>query len=209
MNDITIPPEATTICKKWEGYHKKLADGRAAPYLCPARVATIGIGTTIYPDGRKVSMKDDPISEAQAEACLSSDLMRKYAPAVHRAIKVQMHPWMWAACYSLAYNIGTGAFAKSTLVLRINAQRWSECPEAFRRYKIGGGRVLTGLLARRTDEAALFMRGVAKLAEVNAPKPVAPTQKAPASVDEGPWWAAVVQGILNGIRGPGGIPVPA
>ena len=37
------------LIKKYEGYSSK-------PYLCPAGVATIGYGTTVYPNGKKVSM---------------------------------------------------------------------------------------------------------------------------------------------------------
>jgi lysozyme len=201
------PPEGVAMCERWEGWHKALPDGRAKPYLCPAKVPTLGFGSTYYLDGTKVKLTDDAITKEVGRQLLLRQLVG-YAAGVDRVIKVKMHPWMRAACISLAYNIGTGAFAKSTLVRMINAKRWSECPAAFKRYKIGGGRVLTGLLARRTDEAALFMRGVAKLTEVSTTKLVnIPTQKAPAVVDEGPWWAQIVRGILDGLGGRA--PVPA
>lgn len=194
---MTIPPEALTIIKRWEGYHKRLSDGRAAPYLCPAKVATCGWGTTVWPGGRKVSMQDEPITAEYADQCLLSDIERKYGPPVRRAIKVEMHPLMWAACYSLAYNIGTGAFAKSTLVRRINAREWASCPAAFKMYRIGGGRVLTGLVKRRADEAALFMQGVAKLSNTPINPPPAATLTAD-SAAEG-FWAKVIRGILSGL----------
>ena len=53
------------LIKKYEGFSSK-------PYLCPAGVATIGYGTTRYPDGTKVSMVDEPITEEQATAYLNS-----------------------------------------------------------------------------------------------------------------------------------------
>lgn len=34
------------------------------PYLCSAKVATIGYGNTFYPSGKKVTMQDQPISLA-------------------------------------------------------------------------------------------------------------------------------------------------
>lgn len=37
------------------------------PYLCSAGVPTIGYGSTMYPNGRKVTMKDPPISLQRAE----------------------------------------------------------------------------------------------------------------------------------------------
>jgi lysozyme len=204
MERVT-PPEGVDLCIRWEGWHKALPDGRAKPYLCPARVPTIGYGSTYWEDGTKVRLTDDAITKEVGRQLLLRQL-QNYANAVYRAIKVAMSPQMWAACISLAYNIGTGAFAKSTLVRRINARDWAGCPEAFKRYKIGGGRILTGLLNRRIDEAGLFMRGVVEMLKKPAPAAApAPTQKAPA-VDEGPWWAQVVRGILDGLGGRAAVP---
>jgi lysozyme len=197
---MDTPKEGIAVICKWEGFHRRLPDGRAAPYLCPAKKVTIAYGATYWLDGRPIKMTDDAITEEVGKQLLLRQL-QNYSAAVDRAIKVPIHPYMRAAAISLCYNIGTGAFAKSTLARRINAREWSGCTEAFCRYKIGGGRVLTGLLARRQDEAGLFMRGVVEMLKkpASAAAP-APTQKAPA-VDEGPWWAQVVRGILDGLGG--------
>jgi lysozyme len=199
MAGLATPPEGIAMCERWEGWHKALPDGRAKPYFCPAKVATIGFGTTYWDDGRSVKISDDAITKEVGRQLLLRQLQR-YADCVDRTIKVKMHPWMRASCVSLAYNIGTGAFAKSTLARRINAREWSGCPEAFKRYKIGGGRVLTGLLARRTDEAALFMRGVAKLTEVPAVT-ATPAQKTQTLSGVAPesFWEKIVRGILEGL----------
>jgi lysozyme len=144
-------------------------------------------------------MTDEAITREVGEQLLRRQL-QSYAACVDRTIKVKMHPWMRAACISLCYNIGTSAFAKSTLARRINAREWVGCPEAFKRYKIGGGRILTGLLSRRTDEAALFMRGVAKLSEVPAPQPAGIAHAPAASPGEAPsWWQQIIRGILDGL----------
>ena len=65
-----------SIIKKWEGFRSK-------PYLCPAGVATIGYGSTVYPDGRAVSLRDPSITEAQAVEILAATLV-KYEDAVRR-----------------------------------------------------------------------------------------------------------------------------
>ncbi len=41
------------LIKSFEGFSSK-------PYLCPAKIPTIGYGATFYPDGKKVTMKDSP-----------------------------------------------------------------------------------------------------------------------------------------------------
>jgi lysozyme len=199
MAGLATPPEGIAMCERWEGWHKALPDGRAKPYFCPAKVATIGFGTTYWDDGRPVKISDDAITREVGRQLLLRQLQR-YADCVDRTIKVKMHPWSRAACISLAYNIGTAAFAKSTAARRINAREWSGVPEAFKRYKIGGGKILTGLLSRRTDEAALFMRGVAKLTEspVAAATPAEKAQILSGPEREG-FWAKVARGILTGL----------
>ena len=37
---------AAALCREFEGF-------RAAPYLCPAGVPTVGYGATYYADGRR------------------------------------------------------------------------------------------------------------------------------------------------------------
>lgn len=205
MAGLDTPVEGIALCEKWEGWHKALPDGRAKPYLCPAKVPTIGFGTTYYLDGRKVKLSDDAITKEVGRQLLLRQL-QTYAACVDRVIKVSVHPWMRAACISLCYNIGTAGFAKSTLVRRINAREWSGCTEAFCRYKIGGGRVLTGLLSRRKDEAALFMRGVAQL--ITAPaatKPAVPTLVSSDASES--IWSKIIRGILGGLPQPA--PTPA
>src|SRR6187549_2847096 len=123
MAGLATPPEGIAMCEKWEGWHKALPDGRAKPYLCPARVPTIGFGSTYWDDGRKVKLTDDAITKEVGRQLLLRQL-QSYAACVDRTIKVKMHPWMRAACISLCYNIGTGAFAKSTLARRVNAREW-------------------------------------------------------------------------------------
>ena len=157
-----IVPEARKLVEDFEGYHKKLSDGRAAPYLCPARVATLGFGTTYYEGGRKVKMSDPPITRERAQQLLSNQLL-SYAFAVDKGVKTSMHSLMRGSLTSFTYNVGTGAFAKSTLLRMVNQQRWSEVPRAFMMYRMGGGRVLAGLERRRKAESIMFMAGVKAL----------------------------------------------
>lgn len=51
---------------------------RSEPYLCPANVATIGYGTTIYPNGLRVSLNDKPISEDLAKVYLLDNIHYNY-----------------------------------------------------------------------------------------------------------------------------------
>jgi len=62
------------LIKHYEGLSLK-------PYLCPAKVPTIGYGSTTYHDGSKVLMGDPPITEAGAEQLLR-DTLQKFEQGV-------------------------------------------------------------------------------------------------------------------------------
>lgn len=148
---------ATELCRRFEGFCAK-------PYLCPAGVATIGYGSTYYPSGRKVTLQDDPVSEAHARAMLVHELMQTYAPGVIRqcpgllSLALATSDWRKLnAIVDFSYNLGLGRLQTSTLKRKLNAQDWPGAREQLALWVRGGGRVLPGLVARRKAEAALLV----------------------------------------------------
>ncbi len=158
---MTIPREAVALIWQAEGYHRKLPDGRAAPYLCPANVPTIGLGSTFYEDGRRVTLADAPITRERAEALFWFEANRRERD-VDRLCP-GLPPLARGALVSFAYNFGSGALAASTLRRLINARRYSEVPRELARWRHAAGVVQPGLVRRRAAEADLFMRGVSLL----------------------------------------------
>jgi lysozyme len=146
------------IIKHYEGFYKN-------PYLCPAGVPTIGYGTTMYDDGKKVSLRDPAISEADATEQLQHEV-NKIALTVNNAVKSKIEQHQFDALVSFAYNLGTGALKGSTLLKLINQEitsnaNWKKTITAefqkWCRAKVKGKSVvLKGLLSRRTTEALLF-----------------------------------------------------
>lgn len=63
------------------------------------------------------------------------------------------------AYVSLTYNIGAGAFCKSTLVKRLNAGDYAGACAEIKRWDKMGGKVLRGLTARREREYQMCVRG--------------------------------------------------
>jgi lysozyme len=141
------------LIKSFEGLHLK-------PYLCPAKVPTIGYGTIRYPNGTPVSLKDKPITEKQAEEYLMHDV-NKIAAGVQKLIKVNVNDNEFAALVSFAYNVGLAAFSGSTLLrlLNSNANRVAVADQLLRWNK-AGGKELAGLTRRRQAERALFLQPV-------------------------------------------------
>ena len=141
---------AASLCKQFEGFRSK-------PYLCPAGVPTLGFGSTYYADGRKVALTDPPISEPDATVLLLHELHHTYLPGVLRNCPVLLTDEKKCnAIVDFAYNLGTGRLQTSTLKRKINSGSWEEAKEQLLLWTKGGGRVLPGLVKRRTAECRLL-----------------------------------------------------
>ncbi len=119
-------------------------------------VWTIGFGTTIYPNGIRVK-KGDTCTEAQAKAYMAYDL-KKFESTVNSAVTVPLNQNQFDALVSLAYNIGIGAFSKSTLVKKLNAGDIRGAVEQFDVWVNAGGKRMQGLVNRRAKEKEVFLK---------------------------------------------------
>jgi lysozyme len=140
--------QGLAIIKKHEGL-------RLSSYLCPAGVPTIGYGNTRYPDGRKVILGEKLSSEKEATQLLLASL-ESFEAAVNRHLP-NLNQCQFDALVSFTYNVGTGAFIKSTLLkkAKVNPADPSILDE-FQKWVRGGGKVLPGLVTRRREEANLY-----------------------------------------------------
>ena len=139
----------TSLIREFEGF-------MASAYLCPANVWTIGIGTTVYPNGAKVK-KGDKCTEEQALEYLQHDL-KSFEKTVNDSVKVDLTQNQFDALVSLTYNIGSTAFKNSTLLKKLNAKDYAGAADQFLVWNKGGGKVLKGLVRRRDAERALFLK---------------------------------------------------
>ena len=119
-------------------------------------VWTIGFGTTVYPHGIRVK-KGDTCTEAQAKAYMAYDL-KKFESAVNNVVTVPLNQNQFDALVSLAYNIGTSAFSKSTLVKKLNADDSRGAAEQFDVWVNAGGKRMQGLVNRRAKENEVFLK---------------------------------------------------
>lgn len=124
----------------------------------PGDVPTIGYGQTYYADGSKVKM-GDKITKTEAQKQLELLTRKNYAGKIAACVKVPLSQNEFDAYVSLAYNIGTNAFCKSTLVKKLNAKDYVGACSQILRWNKAGGRVLKGLDNRRRQEYRLCMTG--------------------------------------------------
>lgn len=132
---------------------------RSTAYLPHADdVPTIGYGQTYYTNGRKVKL-GDKITEASARNELGILVEKDFVYKIAQCVEAPLTEGEFAAYVSLAYNIGTSAFCKSTLVKKLNRRDYNGACSEILRWNRSGGRVLAGLQKRRFKEYQICMMG--------------------------------------------------
>lgn len=136
---------------KFEGFSSK-------PYLDSVGVPTIGYGSTIYPNGKAVTMKDPAITEKDGLTYLLYHNDKRDSAYINKLLP-ELTQTEYDAIASFVYNLGH-VLDKSTLLNRI--QSGVSCnliEDAFKMWDKAGGKVLAGLLKRRTAEGELYCKG--------------------------------------------------
>lgn len=147
-DEMHVSPSGVDLICNFEGLRLKAYDDGVG-------VWTIGFGTTKYPNGIRVK-KGDTCTLDQAKAYMQNDL-KSFEQTVNKAVTVQLNQNQFDALVSLAYNIGTNAFSKSTLVKKLNANDIRGAADQFDVWVNAGGKRMQGLVNRRAREKALFI----------------------------------------------------
>jgi lysozyme len=122
---------------------------RYKAYLDPVGIPTICSGST---PGVKLGMTE---TSAGCQERLRLDV-GVAGKALAACATVKLTQAQYDALVSLTYNIGSGAFCKSTLVRKLNAGDCLGASREFPRWNRAGGRVLNGLTTRRIAEGEVF-----------------------------------------------------
>lgn len=96
------------------------------------------------------------ITKEQAEALLQAHL-DKLSDQVDELVTVELEQHQFDALVSLAYNIGIGAFRRSTLLRKLNEGDFKGAANQFTRWVYANGQRLPGLKRRRIAERDLFL----------------------------------------------------
>ena len=124
-------------------------------YRSEAYKDAVGIPTLGFGETAGVKMGDKTTPERALVQLLEST--EKHADAIRQCIHVPLYQHEFDAYISLAYNIGTGAFCKSTLVKKLNQGDYTGACNEIRHWNKAGGKVLPGLVKRREAEYEMCM----------------------------------------------------
>lgn len=144
---------AAQFILRFEGYAKKLPDGRCATYLCSAGVLTIGVGATgagVYPGA--VWTREQAFDRFERDLKKFQTGAFEMSPNLASASESRQ-----VAIVSFCYNLGLGAYRSSTLRKKVNLEDWEEAARQILRWDRAAGKKVRGLTLRRTAEAALLL----------------------------------------------------
>lgn len=181
---------------------------RLTAYRDPVGVWTIGYGHTTKA-GPPVVKAGMTITKAEAETILRRDLA-KYERWVDQLVTTDINQNQFDALVSFCYNVGPDidsdlipeGLGDSTLLKKVNARDFAGAAREFHNWTkgtINGKKTsLPGLVRRRREEAALFMRpATMPQPDDPGPDPVPQPKPAPKS-----WWQRLL--IFFGLGGTAG-----
>src|ERR1044072_9560315 len=132
-------------------------------YLDGGGVWTIGVGHTSAAGEPKV-YKGLTITAEQSDEILARDIV-DVEKQVSSVVKVPLSQNQFDMLVSLTFNIGPGAFGKSTLLKTLNAKDYNGAADQFLVWNKDNGKTVQGLVNRRAAERKVFLTLDAKPVE--------------------------------------------
>ncbi len=120
-------------------------------YFCPGGYKTIGYGHVVKKDEKFIK-----ISKKIAENLLKKDVLFA-EEAIYRLVNITINQNQFDSLVSFIFNIGSGAFQRSTIRKKINREEIYDASEEFLKWIKSGGLLINGLILRRKKERELFL----------------------------------------------------
>ena len=148
-----IPQNAVDLIKEFEGFRSK-------PYDDGVGVATIGYGATFYENSVKVTLSDQPITQARGTELLKFHLQYFWGTQ-ESTIPYwnEMSSGKRGCLLSFSFNCGANFYGNSgfnTITGCLKDKRWNDVPNALLLYINPGSAVEAGLRRRREAEIELW-----------------------------------------------------
>lgn len=130
---------------------------RTVAYMDPVGIPTYCFGETQRSDGSRVQIGDRATIDECKEMLV--ERVQEFGAGVDGCVIGPLMPDRKAAYTSLAYNIGIGAFCKSSIARKHNTGDLAGACDAFLLYNKAGGVVWPGLNKRREKEREICRAG--------------------------------------------------
>ena len=140
----------------------------STPYLCPAKLWTVGYGHVLYPEQARLKVdqrapyplkpEHNRVWDAdEIDALLQEDLQRFEAGVLRLCPAAVDNDSHFDAIVSFSFNVGLGNLQASTLRMKYNRGDFEGAADEFLKWRKSNGVVLRGLERRREAERALFL----------------------------------------------------
>lgn len=162
---VTHPVRKTSkagidLMHQFEGCERKRSDGRLEAYLCPAKVWTIGWGSTGIDPFHGGKIRQGTVwTQEQCDTRFEQHLLQFERAVLDGLAGKHASQPQFDAMVSLCYNIGPDAFKRSTLLRMHRAGDYPGAAKQFLRWTRANGKVLRGLVRRREAEKKLYESG--------------------------------------------------
>jgi len=114
--------------EKYEGFSPK-------PYLDSGKVATIGIGSTVYDNGQKVKMTDKPVTKERAVEISKAHVAKDEVKFRKSLDGVKLSQTEYDVYLDFAYNFGMGNWQSSSMLRNLKAGKYKQACESLLKYK--------------------------------------------------------------------------
>lgn len=119
-------------------------DSVGIPTICTGSTKDVFIGQKATPQECDRRLQEDTSYAGQA---------------IRTHVTVRLTQAQYDALVSFVFNVGGGAFSKSTLLKRLNNAECEAAADEFLRWDKAGGKRVRGLTARRQAESKQFREG--------------------------------------------------
>lgn len=157
-NNLTISQSGVDLIKFFEGKHDgNLKTAIWEPKKDPVGYWTLGYGARYDINNKLVTAKSTPITAEMAETLLKRDIkIAEYY--IKKWVKIPLNQNQYDALCSFVFNIGCGQFQKSRLLKAIKNGANFVQKTHFMGFVKANGRVLPGLVTRRSTEYSLYIK---------------------------------------------------
>jgi GH24 family phage-related lysozyme (muramidase) len=160
-----LSPQGVDLIKNFEGFRDKL-------YNDPAGHCTVGYGTLVHRGNCEGHSTEQPYASGVTKERAAELLTQEaggFAGTISNKVTVPLNQNQFDALVSFVYNVGPGAFEKSTLLKLLNQGKYDSIPTELKKWTKArqNGQVvdLPGLVKRRAAEADLFVKAEAVTAQ--------------------------------------------